>query len=363
MLGNENYKKTLEKQEVIYSIIKEQCKEKLWFIRDEKLFNSVIENFGPMVKQNKAQYNLMDIYNVAFHRPTGTLIVANKGAILYSLSPRSFTPYITHHIGLSLYIPNHGTEIVNVGLVGNIYNDEFILRSESACTPSFLFGSQRCNCAHQWDVFKEVAAAFNKIDAPKIENGVDFEKWVQEQVTIDNDQYFPKKEGLGFVLMHIDTQNGMGSGYTENEFSHDLYTRSSLRHRGEYTSEQVFKTTMAGGFHAIGISPDPRSSNKGSGYNVTATVLDYLKAPKKVVFLTNNPLKMKALTNGGYQIKRVKYIGEVSLAGAKEAYERGVEFDHLDIDDTSVTFEEEFQRVCSVINYQLQENLEVQYAN
>lgn len=352
MVQHDNLILSSKKQETLYAKIQQQCKEAVWRIKDPDLAFEVLENFGPHVSRKTARHDLMSIYDVAFHRETATLLIANKGATLYSLSPRSFSPYITRHLGLCLYMPQHGTEVVNVGLVGNIYQGRVVLRSESACTPSFLFGSQRCNCAHQWDVICEVAASFNRVTPPAIEEGRAFERWVQEQFTMREEKHYPKEEGLGFILMHIDTQNGMGSGYTSEEYTFDLYSRASLRHRGEYTAEQVWQTTMAGGFHAIGIPPDPRKENEGSGYRVTSVVLDYLNSSKDVVFLTNNPLKIKSLAEAGYAVTRIKSIGEVSAAGAQEAYERGVEFSHLDINHTLVAFEEEFRRLCAEIEEQ-----------
>ena len=246
-----------------------------------------------------------------------------------------------------MYLPGLGVEFVNVGISGDIYSDKVVLRSESACTPSFLFGSQRCNCSHQWDSIRELAAYFNKVKAPKLENGREFEKWVQNQVKYKDGKHLfnPKLKGKGFILMHLDAQNGMGSGYTDNEFAFDLYSRASMRHRGEYSAEQIDNVSKWGGCEAIGINPDPRRENEHLGYKTTFLILDYLNASKDIIFLTNNPLKLQQLEKNGYKLTRVKTIGMVNLAGALEAEERGEDFHHLDIDGDCVSFRDDFERL------------------
>lgn len=244
-----------------------------------------------------------------------------------------------------------GVEYANAGIVGNVYNDKIVLRTESACTPSFIFGSQRCNCYHQWKIVRELATEYNKIETPDIDNGDEFEKWVQKQFVYENGKHIcQNKSDLGFVMLHIDSQNGMGSGYTENEFVFDLTERASIRHRGEYTSEQVYNTTMYGGFTTIGIDGDPRRKGDGVGYKLTPVILDYLNINKEIIMLTNNPLKIKAMEDMEYKIIRVKSIGAVNVAGATEARERGSEFHHLDIDGNIVTFKEDYDRIKEELN-------------
>lgn len=331
----------------------DQTTNPVWMIKDQELFNKTISLFGAALDTKKAEYKPETIYEIGIHKITGTLIIGNKGATLYSHSPKKNTPHLIRHIGFCLYVPGLGIEFVNVGLVGDVYNGKVVLRSESACTPSFLFGSQRCNCAHQWDVIRETAASFNPVTPPSVDNGKDFEAWVQEQLTYDDKQHTFNQNGQGFIMMHLDTQNGMGSGYTKNQFSFDLYTKASMRHRGEYSSEQIHKTTMAGGFRAIGLDPDPRQNNNRAGYNVTFTVLDFLNTSKELIFLSNNPFKVDCLEKNGYQITRVPLMGEINLAGAQEAKERGEEFEHLDICDKVVSFEDELENLKSNINKQI----------
>lgn len=350
--GFEKYSKRIEKQKQIYRKIikyvqKEKSKRRVMKIKDRKLFNEIIAYFGPAINYKKAKSDLMDLYEIGLHKETGALIVSDKGATLFCLSTKTETPYIVRHIGFCVYVPGIGIEFINVGLIGDIYNGKVVLRSESACTPSFLFGSQRCNCNHQWDSARELAAYFNKVKPPKVNNGRDFENWVQKQFSYRNGKHLVNPEiiGLGLILMFIDTQNGMGSGYTKDEFSFDLYSKASIRHRGEYSAEQIDKTTMWGGFEAIGINADPRRENENLGYKITFIILDYLKTSKEIIFLTNNPLKLQHFENNSYKISRVKTLGAINLAGALEAKERGIDFHHLDIDEHCVSFKDEFERL------------------
>lgn len=321
----------------------------VWRIKDARMFEKVISTFGANLDAGKAEHGLETVYEAGIHKKTGALVICNKGATLFSYSPKRRTPHLVRHIGFCLYVPGLGVEFVNVGLVGDIYGGPTVLRSESACTPSFLFGSERCNCAHQWETARELAAAFNRTDPPPITCGRKFEAWVRERVVYRDGRHVPKRRGTGFILMHLDTQNGMGSGYTEGHFAFDLYSRASLRHRGEYSSEQVHGTTMAGGFRAIGLEPDPRKENDMAGYKVTFIVLDYLGAAKDLVFLSNNPLKMRCLEKNGYRITRLSLMGEINVAGAQEARERGEGFEHLDICGKPVSFEEEFEKLKGMI--------------
>jgi len=151
-------------------------------------------------------------------------------------------------------------------------------------------------------------------------------------------------------MLHVDSQNGMGSGYTENEFVSDLSERASMRHRGEYTSEQVYKTTMYGGFTTIGIDGDPRKENNCVGYKITPVILDFLGVNKKVIMLTNNVLKINKMESFGYKIIRVKSIGLVNVAGAVEAKERGTEFHHMDINEDIISFKEDYNRMRTEIS-------------
>lgn len=337
-------------KKVLQQASKDTSNQPIYWIYELSLFNKLISVFGPRLDPNKAEYDLTTIYDIGFHKKTKTLLISNKGATLFSYSPRTQVPHLVRHIGVCLYMPGMGVEMVNVGLVGDVYKGRVVLRSESACTPSFLFESQRCNCAHQWQMVNELAAYFNPVVPPDFPTGLEFELWVQQQFQYKNHKHIPKKSNRGFILLHIDTQNGMGSGFTPGEFVSDLYSRASMRHRGEYTSEQLHHVTMAGGFRAIGINPDPRHEQDNLGYKVIPVVLDYLDVSKKLVLLSNNIYKIKVLEAAGYKLHRLKCFGEINLPGAQEAKERGTEFGHLNINDRPMSFSSEFYRLVADIS-------------
>lgn len=347
--GMNNYISRINKVKEVYSKIKklsENSVEQVFMIDNSELFHEVISNLGPVLDKDKAQGNLQKIYDIGYHKNSGALIISNKGATIYSLSEITETPHLIRHIGFYIYMPGLGIEFVNVGLVGDVYNGRVVFRTESACTPSFMFGSQRCNCHYQWKNIRELAATFNKIKTPDIKNGREFELWVQSQLVLENNKHLFKSNGkVGFILMHMDNQNGMGSGYTKDEFVFDLYERASIRHRGEYTSEQTYNETMAGGFEIIGLEPDPRGVDNNLGYKVSSIILDYLGVSKDLIFLTNNPFKIKSIEDAGYKVTRIKSIGAVNLAGSVEAEQRGTEFEHFDIDGDLVSFKEDVNRI------------------
>lgn len=364
--GFKKFKNRITETESLYKKILKESSTKtptnnIVRIEDQKQLKEILRVFSPALFHEKSKYPLETIYEAGIHVPSGSLIISNKGATLYCTSPRSRTPFIARHIGMSVYMPGLGLEFVNVGLSGDTYCGKVVMRSESACAPSFLYGSQRCNCNHQWTQLQELAASFNGIKDPEIKDGKDFENWVQTLFHYDGVCHLPSnktgsEKGVGFIMMHLDTQNGMGSGYTPEEFSFDLYARASIRHRGEYSSEQIHKTTMGGGFEAIGIPKDPRKEEDGIGYKITPIILDYLGLSKELIFLSNNPLKIKALNEGGYKIHRLPFMGEINPAGAQEAKERGTEFGHLNISHNTVSFEEDFKRVKEGIIKVLKEN-------
>lgn len=330
----------------IINSIPDNYNEAVYRINDRDMVYNVLENFITGLNNNDAEGDLFEIYDVAIHVPTKSLIIANKGATLFSLSEKYETPHLVRHIGMCVYEPDIGMEYANVGLVGNVYDDKIVLRTESACTPSFVFGSQRCNCYYQWKNARELAANFNRINVPNISNGYEFEKWVQAQYKYEDGRHIYMNDSeIGFVLLHVDSQNGMGSGYTKDEFVFDLSERASMRHRGEYTSEQIYGATMDGGFRCIGIKGDPRSENGFVGYKITPIILDYLQVNKNVIMLTNNTFKIGQMESFGYNVYRIKSIGAVNVAGSNEAKERGEEFHHLDINGDFITFSNDYERI------------------
>lgn len=335
------------KKEIYHKIMEEfsESTEIVSDLKDKDYFYDILENFGPTLKASKAKVDLKTLYDVAFHHASNSLIVANKGATLFSLSHKTSTPYITRHIGCCVYKPGLGAELVNIGIVGNIYQDKVVVRSESACASSFIFGSQRCNCHHQWQAASELAAFLNPLEnIPDTKSGGEFEKWVMEQFNCKENRHLPKVNGSGMVLMHLDSQSGMGSGYTEGEFVFDLFNRASLRHRGEYSAEQLHEVSMKGGFDSIGIMPDPRKENYGVGYQITPILLDWLGCSKNLILLSNNKDKIQHLQNSGYKVSRIKTIGMVNTAGILEEEQRISEFGHLS-HGGEITWQQEMDRL------------------
>lgn len=63
------------------------------YLNETPYFDEIIQNFGPCLES--AKVDLRAIYDVAFHVKTGSIIVANRGLTLLSLSPTTSTSYIT----------------------------------------------------------------------------------------------------------------------------------------------------------------------------------------------------------------------------------------------------------------------------
>lgn len=317
------------------------------YVEDAELFRTILQNAGPHIT---SEADLSALYRIGWHHESGSLIIANVGAVLYCLSSRERQPYIALHQGISIYRPGLGIEMANVALVGDVYSRSIVVRAESACSPSFLFGSQRCNCRHQWECAQELAALYNPVAAPDISEGSLFERWVQGRATLGSGRVeFAEPGRLGFVLVHLDSQNGMGSGYTEGSFCHDLYSRASMRHRGEYSAEQVLGDSMAEAFTRIGIEPDPRGSGEGAGYQTAFIVLDFLGVNTDVTLLSNNPLKWQHSLAKRYNVTPLSMRGEVNPAGQEEAASRRDEFGHDDIGEL-VSFEDEMARLTTELD-------------
>lgn len=331
----------LKKAALLYSEVESGCSDTTFDLAKTPFFDRVIELFGPCLPLEKVQVNLKEIFDAAFHGKSRALLVANKGVTIASLSPISGISYITRHIAVSVYHPSLGVETVNVGLIGNVYEGDVIVRAESACPPSFLFGSQRCNCCYQWASIRELAAHFNPIELPKDLAGEELEKWVQGQYVGQN----PVQKGRGLVLMHLDSQSGMGSGFSEGEFVFDLYNRALMRQLAENTAEQVYHKTIKEGYACIGVSPDARRQGGEVGYQIPAIVLDWLGVSRNLIVLSNNKFKLKQLQAHGFHVQRVKSLGKISAAGQREAKQRGADFEHMDMDGEELTFEQEIIRL------------------
>jgi GTP cyclohydrolase II len=308
-------------------------------------FERVIALFGPCLPAEKSTVDLRQIFDVAFHGKSRALIIANKGVTFASLTPFTSLSYITRHIACSLYHPNLGLETINIGISGNIYEEDVIVRAESACPPSFLFASQRCNCSYQWASVRELAAHFNPIDLPHDLSGDDLERWVEGQFTHQKGKHLPLRPGRGLIMMHLDSQAGMGAGYTENEFVLDLYNRASMRQLAENTAAQVYQTSIKKGYAALGLAADPRKECGKVGYQIPAIVLDWLGCNRQIILLSNNPSKLEQFEKMGFAVNRVKSLGKISAAGKREALQRGEDFQHLDMDGQELTFDEEIHRL------------------
>lgn len=314
-------------------------------LANSSFFESVIESFGPCLPQQKARVNLKDVFDAAFHQKSGSLIIANKGVNIFCLSPFTSIPYVTRHIAACVYKPELGLEAVNIGIIGDIYSGDIIFRAESACPPSFLFGSQRCNCSYQWASLRELAAHFNPVNPPTNVSGEEFELWVQKQFACVNGKHIANEKGRGVILMHLDSQSGMGSGFTEKEFAFDLYSRALMRQLGENTTEQIHHTSIKEGYEMLGIPPDSRKEENEAGYQIPSILLNWLQASKHIVVLSNNRFKIKQLQLHGYEVTRVKSLGKIGSCGRREAKQRGEDFNHLDMDGEEISFEDEIKRL------------------
>ena len=285
-----------------------------------KLFDRVMLDFPPHLN-GSGSASLQTLYHAFFHRPSRAIVIANRGAALLTRFGFNRNFCLTRHIGCAVYLPGHGVEMVDIGLVGNMSSDKgAVVRAESACAPSFLFESQRCNCHDQWLLTQELAASYHPAKVP-ITDTAGLEAWIMANQGISDN-------APGFALLHFGSQNGMGSGATKGKFSPDLTATAWLRHRGEYTAEQVLGTSMSGGFDAIGLPPDPRMVNNEAGYRVIPIVMDFLGLPKSLTLLCNNLHKVAAVEKAGYSVRRIPLFGRVDLADEKETEERRDEFGH-----------------------------------
>lgn len=303
------------------------------------LLYGVLESLPPYLSQSSASKDLGALYKAGIHLPTGSIYVCNKGASLLTKTPESKKDYVTCHIGFNLHIPNHGVEIVNVGIVGDLNKGKsIVLRPESACAPSFIFGSQRCNCYDQWILSRELAGDYNSVDIKGLKDR-ELENFVIN--------YSPTQEQSrqAFILIHMDSQNGMGSGAISNRYNPDLTETAFMRHRGEYSAEQTFSTSMAGGFTSIGITPDPRKLNDNAGYKVPGIILDYLEVNKPLITLTNNKEKITELKNTGYTVFPITFFARANGSCSLETEDRRKEFGHNIPKGLETSIEEEFERV------------------
>jgi hypothetical protein len=174
-------------------------------ITDKHRLIYVLSQLGPQINASSLKYPIEDLYELAIHIATGSIIIASKA---YNITGKTYYKeelFESKCQSIAVYMPDSGVELVNLSQVGEIKVKPFVLRSESACTPSFLFGSDACNCASQWRCTQELAAYFNS----------------NEKLTLDQ---------VGFIMIYLESQNGMGVGFSQNNFSIDLTTKAHLRH-------------------------------------------------------------------------------------------------------------------------------------
>ncbi len=291
----------------------------------EKLpYNQLIDTLerSPfLLNQTNAKVDLARIFEGWFHNDLKATVIGNLGVKLLIVSPLSGKRSIIEHTGFSVNIPDHGIEIVNVAVYGSLKQaSSLIVRAESACPPSFLFGSQRCNCWDQWATTRELAARYHQITLPNMESGEQLEEYITN--------YKPDAQLPALILIYLDSQSGMGSGALNNTYNQTIGETAFMRHRGEYTAEQLLHVSMAEAFKSIGIEPDPRSSNNGLGYKISGVILDCMRARQDIHFLTNNPLKEEALTKMGYSVIRHEIYGRLDIACEIETRDRVEEFGH-----------------------------------
>lgn len=317
------------------------------------LFNLALEQFPPYLTNSRR--NLDDLFTVAYHKPSKNLIIASRGASIISKSILSGKYFIVYHVGMIVFIPNHGIEMIDVGIAGNIRRSKkLIVRAESACTPSFIFGSQRCNCYDQWLLIQKIAAYYNNFQIPKIQ-AQKLEKYVSSYYNLDDYGIpVPGDNNQAVMMIHFESQNGMGSGINHQKYTNELTLCSNMRHRAEYSSEQYYGTSMAGGFRAIGLSPDPRKLNRGAAYNLIGVVLDYFRSPKNVVLFTNNRKKVESLEKFKYKVKRLSITGRLDRFDRIETRDRRVEFNHQISDNlNNIDYKSDFKKIISKLGHEI----------
>lgn len=293
---------------------------RIFHLQEKELIERALTIFGPQMRTMNNKFPLHELFEIAIHLPTAAIIVASRTATIPSRTTVFSCSYTTHIQTFSIYMPGLGVEVANVGRVGEIHSKPFVLRSESACTPSFLFGSQQCNCASQWRCTQELAAYFNS--------------------DIKTD-----RERIGFLMVYLESQNGMGSGYTPGAFAIDLGIRAHLRHTTGLALSQKHQLSIKETFDALGLPQDPRRASNGAGYKITPIILDFLNTHSEPILLSNNPMKIKGLETFDYSPHRLKTLGEITTESCNESQQRAQDFAHLDIGSECTPFDSEFQRL------------------
>lgn len=295
-------------------------KNKLNTLPKDQLVN-ILRGAPFFINQEDSMVDLTKIYEGWYHKHTNATIIRNYGAKLIVTSPLSGRKSIIWHYGFCIDVVDYGLEVVNVGIYGDLANSsKVIVRTDSACPPSFLYGSLRCNCWDQWVTSRELAANYHHIALPSVETGKQLEEFT---INYKSDSSLP-----AFILIYLDSQCGMGSGILPNKYNTLMAETAFMRHRGEYTAEQRFAVSMKESFKILGIEPDLRGYNNGLGYKIPGIILDCLGIEKNIILLTNNPLKKNALLSMGYLVRRHPIYGRYDVACELETRERVENFGH-----------------------------------
>lgn len=323
--GIDNFQTQMEQMKDIYNELINLAalsshSDKVLRVTDNDMLNRALRLFGPQIEAAQHQLPLQNLYEVAIHHKSGAIVVASQVSTLSSKTILMAKTFDVQFQVIAVYMPGLGIEIAHVGRVGEVHHKPYVLRSESSCTPSFLFGSQECNCASQWRCTQELAAHFNTIDDVEETN-------------------------IGFLMIHLESQNGMGMGYTPDTFAIDLGMRASLRHAAGLAASQAKALSIQETFQCFGMPQDPRRSSEGAGYKITPIILDFIGAHAEPILLSNNPMKIAGLEKFGYAPLRLKLLGEITSKGESEAKQRAQDFGHLDIDSTETSFVAEFNRL------------------
>lgn len=293
---------------------------KLISIKERQLFERTLALFGPKIDARSHQIPLEELYDVAIHISTHAILVGSKATTIPVKTSVFGQTMNIQFQSFAVYMPVLGVEVVHVGQVGDILHRPFVLRSESACTTSFVFGSQHCNCASQWRCTQELAAYFNHSSQSATET-------------------------IGFLMVHLESQNGMGMGFSKGDFAFDLGNRAHLRHAAGLALAQQKHLSIKDTFAAMGLPPDPRLAANGAGYKMTPIILDFLNAYREPILLSNNPQKINGLKTLGYHPQRLKALGEITQKGLQEADQRFKDFNHMDIGSEVNSFAAEFERL------------------
>lgn len=279
-------------------------------LNETDFFGEALACFGPQLPQMDGGLLKKMVY-LKWHRPTSSLIVGTRGFATLSQSPLQHIYYVTYLITLMIYVPGHGLEEVEVGIVGDIYQRAPILRAESHCAPSFYFGSQECNCYAQWSSIREVGAYLNPVAIDSVPTGSAFVPWLKAQFALKDHRPHPVQKGPGVVMLQLKSQAGMGIGVSEKGYVPELAATAGFRQALDQTTAQALNLDMMTSLKTLGLPCDGRLLNNGMGYKIPVIVADYLELPRTLRLLSGSGKKKKAFVDGGYEVSVMRSIGAV----------------------------------------------------